>query len=165
MKGHRVSKRLHRIGTLVVALALVAGCATGQAVHSADQAAAKGDWDTAVTFYRQAIETCAEPHRPQDQARARHHGRRGAARPRARELEAEDQLPGAVAEYKLAADLDPSSTGGHGSKAMELERKIRQQAEAARPQGRADTLRQQAAQSSPIPRLGSANPAERRCIW
>ena len=40
---------------------------------------------------------------------------------RARELEAQDQLPGAIAEYRLAAELDPTNTLA-AAKANELER-------------------------------------------
>jgi hypothetical protein len=38
----------------VVALALSA-CATGRAVRSGDAAAKRGDWDTAVAYYRDAL--------------------------------------------------------------------------------------------------------------
>lgn len=157
MKGHCVSKRLHRLGMLAIAVALVAGCATGAAVRNADRAASKGDWDTAVSFYRQALGRA--PSRADLKIKLERATRNAAADHvrRARQLEAQEQLSGALAEYKLAADLDPSASLAV-TKSVELERKLRQQAEAARPQGRIDSLRQQAAQVSPIPRLDPRTP-------
>src|SRR5690606_41555080 len=43
-----------RAGVLILALAVAAGCATGRAVRSADEAARRRDRDAAVTFYREA---------------------------------------------------------------------------------------------------------------
>ncbi|MEO8483377.1 MAG: secretin N-terminal domain-containing protein [Acidobacteriota bacterium] len=152
-----MSKRLHRLGMFALVLALVAGCATGSAVRNADRAASKGDWDTAVSFYRQALGRA--PSRADLKIKLERATRNAAAEHvrRARQLETQDQLSGALAEYRLAADLDPSASVAV-TKSMELERKIRQQAEASRPQGRLDTLRQQAAQGSPIPRLDPRAP-------
>ena len=133
-------------------VAVVAGCATGQAVRSAQTAADKGDWDTAVAYYRQALNS--DPSRI-DIKIALERSMRNASTEhlkRARELEQQDQLSGAAAEYRLAADLDPGNTLAI-TKALELERKIRDQIEASRPRSRIDDLRQQAAQASPIPRL------------
>ena len=38
-----------------VAIVLLAGCATGRAYRSGQQAAKKGDWDAAVAYYREAL--------------------------------------------------------------------------------------------------------------
>src|SRR6185295_15487280 len=62
------------------------------------------------------------------------------------------QLPGAAAEYRLASDLDPTNAVAL-SKAMQLERVIRDQIEASRPKSRIEALRDQAQQSTPILRL------------
>ena len=118
----------------------------------------RGDWDTAVAYYRQAL---GERSRAASTSRSRSSARRATRRPthvsaRAA-LEPQDQLAGAAAEYRLAADLDPSNTLAI-TKALELERKIRDQIEASRPQPRIDELRQQAAQTSPIPRLDPRTP-------
>ena len=51
---------------------------------------------------------------------------------RGRQLEAQDQMAGAIAEYKQAADLDRGNTMAV-TKAFELERRMREQIEAARP--------------------------------
>jgi type II secretory pathway component GspD/PulD (secretin) len=76
---------------------------------------------------------------------------------RARDLEAQDQLPGAIAEYRLASALDPGNTLA-ATKASEIERKIRDQLDAARPQPRIDQLRQQAALAQGLPRLDPRTP-------
>ena len=73
---------------------------------------------------------------------------------RARDLEAQDQVTGAMAEYRLAADLDSTNTFAL-TKAMELERRMRDLAESSRPQARIENLRQQAAQTSARPRLAA----------
>ncbi len=116
-----------------------------------------GDWDSAVAFYRQALEK--DPTRPDVKIKLERAMQQGAAEHvrRARQLEAQEQLPGAVAEYRLAAEIDPASTAAL-TKALELERKMRAQAEAARPPASIDALRQQAAQSSPIPHLDPRTP-------
>ncbi len=149
----RVARRLLRGGALLLlSAALLAGCATGRAIRAGDSAATQGDWDTAVTYYRQAIGR--DPSRVDLKIKLDRAMRMAAADhvKRARELEADNQLPGAAAEYRMAADLDPASTTAM-AKATELERKIRDQVEASRPPARVDTLRQQAAEASPIPHL------------
>ena len=135
----------------VVALGLSA-CATGRAVRSGDAAAKRGDWDTAVAYYRDAlgrdpsrIDVKMSLQEAQNAAAAAH-------LKRARDLEAQDQLSGAAAEYRLVADLDPSNALAL-SKASEIERKIRDAIEASRPKPQIDQLRQQAAQTSTIPHL------------
>jgi type II secretory pathway component GspD/PulD (secretin) len=139
-------------GLVLIAGLFAAGCATSRMVGRADAAAARGDFDTAVGYYRQAL--AREPGRVDLRIQLERTTRLAAAEHirRARELEAQDQLTGALAEYRLAADLDPTATLA-ASKATELERRIRAMAEAARPQPRIETLREQAAQTSPIPRL------------
>ena len=140
--------------TLVVAgLMLGLGaCATGHAIRSGDSAAKRGDWDSAVAYYREAL--------GQDPSRTdvkillqRAMGEASAAHmKRASDLEAQDQLPGAAAEYQQAADLDPSNVIAL-SKAADVQRRIQAAVEAARPKPQIDQLRQQAAQSSTIPHL------------
>ena len=144
--------RIIRVSAVAMTVAVVAGCATGQAVRSAQTAADKGDWDSAVAYYRQALNS--DPSRI-DIKLALERSMRNASTDhlkRARAFEQQDQLSGAAAEYRLAADLDPGNTLAI-TKALEIERKIRDQIEASRPRSRIDDLRQQAAQTSPIPRL------------
>jgi general secretion pathway protein D len=145
-------RRILRAGAVGVALVLVSGCATGRAIRSAESAAQHGDWDTAVAYYRQALGR--DPSRI-DVKIALERATQAAADAhlkRARDLEAQDQLAGAAAEYRLAADLDPSNTMAV-TKALQLEREIRQRIEAAQAQTPTGLARQEAAASSPIPRL------------
>lgn len=135
-----------------MALVLAAGCATGRAIRSAQAAAQHGDWDTAVAYYRQALGR--DPSRVDvkialeraTQAASQAHVKR------AKDLEAQDQLAGAAAEYRLAADLDPSNTMAV-TKALGLEREIRQRIEAAQAETPTGRARQEAAAASVIPRL------------
>ena len=78
-------------------VAVVAGCATGQAVRSAQTAADKGDWDSAVAYYRQALNS--DPSRI-DIKLALERSMRNASTDhlkRARAFEQQDQLSGAAA--------------------------------------------------------------------
>src|SRR5262245_23176116 len=112
----------------------------------------KGDWDAAVAYYREAL--THDPNRIDVKVALERAMRTASGEHlrRARDLEAQDQLPGAIAEYRLAASLDPGNTLA-ATKAGELERRIRDQLEASRPRPRIDQLRQQAAQQQGFPRL------------
>jgi general secretion pathway protein D len=147
-----VNARLLRGTVLGLLVAVGSGCATGRAISRAESAVERGDLDAAAAYYRQAltsrpgdIELRIALERVTRAASAAHVAR-------ARELEADDQLAGAIAEYRLAADLDPTNTLA-ATKALQLERQMRDLAEAALPPDRIETLRLQAAQTSPIPRL------------
>lgn len=144
--------RVLQICTLLLALALLTGCATGRAVRAADSAAERGDWDTAVVHYREALGNA--PGRTDLKIKLDRATRRAAGEHlrRARELEAQEQLAGAQAEYRLAAELEPSNTEA-AAKAAELDRRMRELAEANRPRPRVDILRDANAQSGAIPRL------------
>lgn len=126
-------------------------------MRNAERAVRRGDLDAAVAYYRQAL--AAEPGRVDLRIQLERTTRLAAVEHvrRARDLERQDQIAGALAEYRLAADLDPASTVA-GTKAVELERRLRDLSESARPQPRIETLRQQAAQGSPIPRLDPRAP-------
>ena len=50
-----------RLIAIVVLAALVTGCAGGRAYRRGESAARSGDWDSAVTHYRRAVQ--AEPNR------------------------------------------------------------------------------------------------------
>jgi general secretion pathway protein D len=141
-----------RYGALALILTLAAGCATGRAMVAGDKAVQRGDWDAAVAYYRQAL--ARDPGRIDAKiALQRAMGAAAAEHiKRARELEAQDQLAGAIAEYRLAAELDPTNTLA-AAKASELERKQRDRVESARPPSRIDQLREQVRQSATIPTL------------
>ena len=133
-------------------LVLAAGCAMGRAVRSGENAAKRGDWDSAVAFYRQALGT--DPTRIDVKiALQRAMGAASAEHiKRARDLEAQDQLAGAIAEYRLASEMDPTNTLSV-AKANELERRQRERAEASRPPSQLEQLRAQVRQSSTIPTI------------
>ena len=138
--------------SLLLVVAIVAGCATGRAVRSGRSAAARGDWDAAVAYYRQAlgrdpgrIDVKIALQRAMTAASSDHIKR-------AREFETQDQLSGAIAEYRLAAELDPTNTLA-AAKAIELERRQRDRIEASRPPSQLERLREQVRQSATIPTL------------
>ncbi len=145
---------MQRIRTIAATLATMAliGCAAGNAISQADQAARVGDWDTAVAYYREAL--LKDPKRLEARIKLEQATFQAAAAhiARARDLEAQDYLPGAAAEYRLAADIDPSNTLAL-TKAIALERRIRDEMEATRPRSRMEELRAEAAQTSPFPTL------------
>ncbi len=145
-------KRALRWSTTALLLVLATGCATGRAVRAGQDAVLRGDWDTAVAYYRQAH--ASDPGRIDVKISLERVTREAAAAhlARARALESQDQLAGALAEYRLAADLEPSNTLSI-TKAMEIERRIRDQIEANRPPPRMQEMQRQAQAQSPIPRL------------
>jgi general secretion pathway protein D len=155
-----VRRRLLGLGSLTLALALLGGCATGSAIRHGDAAVKAADWDAAVAYYRQAL--ARVPNRVDLRIKLERAVQTAGTihLKRARDLEEQDQLPGAAAEYRKAADIDPGNIAAH-AKYRELERRMRLAAEASRPPARVDTLRAQAAQSSPIPRLDPRAPLQR----
>ena len=96
------------VRVIVVGLVFVvaAGCATRSAIKKGYQASMKGDWDAAVAFYREAL--THDPNRIDVKVALERAMRTasGEHRRRARELESQDQLPGAIAEYRKLKELD-----------------------------------------------------------
>lgn len=148
-----VRTKIQKRAALMLALTLLAtGCATGRAVRQGQQAANRGDWDAAVAYYREVlakdpgrIDVRIALQRATSAASAEH-------MTRARELEAQEQWSAAAAEYRLAADLDPTNVFA-AAKAASIERKLREDIEALRPPSRMETLRDQARQVSQVPVL------------
>src|SRR5688572_16765992 len=153
----RVGQAALRWAVFGIAAMVIAGCATGRSVSRGDDAARRGDWDAAVAYYRQAV--AARPDHLEHKIALERAMREAATlhMNRAKKLEEEDQLSGAAAEYRLAVEYDPSNVVAL-SRALALERRIREMAEAARPRSRMDELRQQAQQQSPIPTLDPRTP-------
>lgn len=147
-----VRTRMQRSAVLVLALTIVAGCATGRAVRQGQQAGGRGDWDAAVAYYRAAL--ASDPGRIDVKIALQRATAAASAEhvARARELEAQEQWSAAAAEYRLAADLDPANVFA-AAKAVAIERKLREEIDALRPPSRMDTLRDQARQVSTIPVL------------
>jgi general secretion pathway protein D len=142
-----------RWSTIALATVLVLGCVTTSSlIKSGDQAGARGDWDAAVAYYREALTKTPKDikaklslERAIREASLQHVAR-------ARALEAQEQWAGAAAEYKLAAELLPSNALAV-AKSAEIERKLRAQVEALRPLSRMEVARQQAAQLPGVTRL------------
>ena len=143
---------LRRTVAVGVAIVLLAGCATGRAFRSGQQAARQGDWDAAVAYYRTALSH--DPSRVDIKIALQRATLAASAEhmARAKDLEAQEQWAAAAAEYRLAADLDPANIFA-AAKATAIERKLREEMEALRPVSRMETLREQARQVPGMPTL------------
>ena len=137
----------HRLIVGVVLAVVVSGCAAGRAFRKGQEASRAGDWDTAVAEFSRAVQEA--PGKAEykisleraTQTASREHIQR------ARDLEAKDQLDGALIEYKRALDLDASNRLA-AARAIELEKIIRDRIEASRPKPAIDVLREQARRAS-----------------
>ena len=130
MKTGASTLRWVAVGLMAISLA---GCATGgSAAKKGFEAAKRGEWDAAVAYYREAL--AQDPKRVELQIELERATRTASTQhvARAKELEAQDQLSGAAAEYRLAVEFDPSNSLAL-AKALDVERRLRDQADAARP--------------------------------
>jgi general secretion pathway protein D len=145
------------IGAMAATCVLIGACASSGARGMANQAALRGDWDAAVAYYREAVQE--DPKALELKIQLERAMREAASlhMTRAKKLEEQDQLAGAAAEYRQAVEYDPSNSLAL-SRALLLERRMRDLAEASRPRTRMDEMRQQATQTSPIPRLDPRTP-------
>lgn len=143
-------KRLIGCVVVVAMVVVMAGCAAGRAYRRGDTASRAGDWDTAVAQYRRAVQ--ASPRKPEYQialeramiTASLYHV------DQARIAEARGQLEEALREYRRASDFDPPNRQ-IAAKVLEVERRMRDQAEAARPTTGIRALREQARQAGPAP--------------
>jgi len=149
---------LRLISWLVVAT-LLAGCGVGGAYGRGEGAARAGDWDTAVEHFRQAVQEHPDRADYRIALERAMISASGQHLDQARLLEARGQLEEALREYRRAGEFDPSNRQ-IASRALEMERRLRDLAEASRPQPNIRQL-QQAARQSPEPLL---NPASREPI-
>ena len=146
-----------RLTIILICAAIVSGCAGGRPFRKGMQAAANGDWDTAVKFFTQAVQD--NPNKP-DYKIALERAQQSASLEhisRARDLEQKDQLDLALIEYRKALENDASNRLA-AAKAVELEKTIRDRIEAGRPKPRIDTLREQARQQRPLLDPASRDP-------
>jgi general secretion pathway protein D len=149
---------LSKAAALLVVVAVLAGCAAGQAFKKADQAARVGDWDTAVRYYSQAVE--AEPNSAEYKI-ALERARLAASRVHlgnAAELEAKGDLEGAIAEYRQATEFDATNRRA-AAKITALEQVLRDRAEAARPKPAIEQMKEKVRQAAAESYL---NPASRQ---
>ena len=138
-------QKLSVIGSLSsLAMAVfLAGCASSGAFHQGNDLAERGDWDAAVDFYRQAVqENPRDPEYRIALERAMRQASRGYAE-RARELEGQEELPAALAQYRRASELDPTN-GQLIAIVAALEQRIRSLVEASRPPSTLDLLQERA---------------------
>jgi general secretion pathway protein D len=152
-----MNRRLIQSVLVVVLAALVAaGCATGRAFARGEAAGRAGDWESAVGFYRQALQN--DPDRP-DYKIALERAMLAAAAmyaERGRQLEEANQLEEALRAYRKAQEFEPSNRQLSG-RAAQLERTLRDRIEAAAPRPEIEKLRQQVPrQVEPI--LSPSNP-------
>ncbi|HEY6508693.1 MAG TPA: tetratricopeptide repeat protein, partial [Vicinamibacterales bacterium] len=143
----------NRVGPLamvLVAVALAAGC-VGTTFGRGETAARNGDWDSAVEYFRQAVQE--DPDRAEFKI-ALERAMLSASQThldQARLAEARGNLEDALREYRRASEFDPPNRQV-ANKALEIERRIRDQAEAAQPRSNLSQLRAEAArQAAPQP--------------
>lgn len=136
----------------VLATSLVAACGASRTFRRGQELAQAGDLDTAVAMFRRALQD--QPDNPEIKIELERTSQRAALvhMARARALEAEGQLEEAILEYRRTVELDPSSRPAV-LKAAELERIVRDRAEAARPRPKIDELREQARRDAQPPLL------------
>ncbi len=153
-------RRLIEVSTLVLTLALLTGCAASQAFSRGEDRARVGDWDAAVTYYREA--TQADPDKAEYRI-ALERATVNASRAHfdtARQLDAKDQLDAALQEYRRVIEYDPGNRLA-ADRAVQIERTIRERLEASRPKSAIAALREQARLAAAPPLL---NPASRAPI-
>lgn len=138
-----------KLAAVILLMVLVTGCAS-RAFRRGDTAARIGDWDTAVEHYRQAVQE--DPNRADFQI-ALERAMITASQQhldQARVFEARGQLEDALREYSRASQYDPPNRQ-IAAKVTEIERRIRDQIEAMRPQQSTQQLRDAARQLGPPP--------------
>jgi len=138
MAQDTVWKRL----AVALAIALVAaGCTAGKAFRRGETAMRAGDLDAAVAAYRKAVQEAPDNATYKIALQRAMLSASRAHMDRAREYEQNDQLEAALGEYKLASEYDPTNRLA-SSKVLDLERNIRERAEAARPKPQIELLRE-----------------------
>ena len=128
------------VGALVLALG-AAGCGASRAFTRAENAARAGDWDAAVEYYRRAVQQ--SPDRT-DYKIALERAMINASHAhlnQAQIAEARAEFEIALREYRRASEFDPPNRQ-LAAKVSEIERKIRDQAE-AQPRNNIAQLREQ----------------------
>ena len=129
----RVHPRLIKgISIVAIAAVMVSACGTNRSFRRGEVAARAGDWDAAVQYDRRAVQE--DPDRPEHKI-ALERAQKAASiahTNRAKELEAKNDLEGAIAEYKRAVEFHPANRQA-AHRRTELERMVREKTEASRP--------------------------------
>ena len=136
----------------MMAVLVLAGCATNRAYRRGQDAANAQQWDEAVEYYRQALQSA--PDKPEYKiALERAMQSAGAFHiARGRTYEAENRPDEALREYRRAMEYDPSNRSV-AARAAELDRELREKLEASRPRPAIETMREQVRRNSPEPVL------------
>ena len=156
MGRHLQQTSLAHTASLLLAGTLLVGCASTGAFRDGKDAAQIGDWDAAVDFYRQAVQD--DPGEPEYRVALERAMQNAAVvhTARAREYEAQDELPAALAEYRRASEYDPTN-GQLLAIVASMERQIRNLVEASRPPSAIELLREQARLQAEPPLLDPAS--------
>jgi len=153
MQGHM---RVSKLVAVFLACVIAVGCASaGRSYRRGNTAARAGEWDTAVEYYRRALQERPDS---SDYKVALQRAMVSASRDhldKARILDARGQTEDALREYRLASEFDPPNRQVAG-KVLELERQLRDQSEAGQARSNISQLRDRARQAS-LPVLVSAN--------
>jgi general secretion pathway protein D len=154
------SGRIRRIALVGVVAALLTACSSGRVFQRGSQAAMTGDWDTAVSYYAEAVK--AEPNRV-DYRMALERAQMSASQihfDKARDLERRDQLDAALTEYRKVVEYHPGHQEAR-AKVTAIEQTIRGRVEASRPRPAIEAMREQARKPPAEPLL---NPKSRELI-
>ena len=141
---------------VLVGVLLLSGCTAGRAFRGGEAAARGGDWDTAVEYYRLALQDA--PDRPEYRI-ALERAMLNAAREHlaaAREREAAGDVPGALTEYRRSYEFDPSNAEA-GVKIANLQQVLRARVAAAREPAPIEAMRAQARREARPPLLDPAS--------
>ena len=153
----RVRQELFRMAFITVAVITLAACAASRAFTRGETAARAGDWDSAVEYYRQAVQD--DPDRAEYKIAFERATYSAAALhvDQARKAEAEGRLEDALREYRRASELDGSNRQA-AAKASELEQLLRDRLEAAQPRPQIERLREEAQRATPEAILSPTTP-------
>jgi type II secretory pathway component GspD/PulD (secretin) len=141
----------------VLVAAAVSACATSRSYRRGEELARAGDWDAAVAYYTRAVQ--ADPDRP-DYKIALERAMQAASNAhldKARELDRKGELENALVEYRKVLEFAPGNSQAIQRRG-ELERQLREKAEAARQPARIDAMRERARRQAEGPIL---NPTDK----
>lgn len=127
-----MTQQILKIAALLTVVALLAGCAASRSFGRGQRAARAGDWDVAVEQYRRAVQEDPDDAEYRVALTRAMLSASAAHLEQARIFEARGQLDDALRAYRRASEYDPPNRQ-LAAKVTEIERKIRDSIEAARP--------------------------------
>jgi general secretion pathway protein D len=149
-----------RLAVVALIAVLAGGCAAGRAFNRGNDAARAGEWEVAVEQYRRALQ--ADPENPEYRLAFQRALLSASAyyADQGRIAEARGQMDAALRAYRRATEFDPTNRT-ISAKVSELERRIRDEAEASQPKPTIQQLQENARQAGPEPlvRLNEVVPA------